>query len=119
MSDVVPNFYSAWTYGAWSAVVLPALLFLPWIRIKRGNQPGRRRLARKHTGPSGYAFSIGMALQHLDGLLLHNVQPMIVQTMDEDEDERGDSNDPQVLFHRQLRRIRRGEHVDRLVLRVR
>lgn len=60
-----------------------------------------------------------MALQHLDELLLHNVQPMIVQTMGQDEDEQGDSGDSQVLFRRQLRRIRRGEHVDRLVLRVR
>lgn len=114
MSDLVPNIF-----GAWSVVILPALLFLPWLGPKRENQPGRRRLARKHAGLSGYAFSIGMALQHLDGLLLHNAQPMIVQTMDEDENEREDSNDPQVLFHRQLRRIRRGEHVDRLVLRVR
>jgi hypothetical protein len=113
MSEVVPNFY-----GGWSAVVLPALLFLPWVRMKRGNQPGRRRLARQHAGFSGYAFSIGLALQHLDGLLLHNVQPMIVQTMDEDEDEQGDSDDPQVLFRRQLKQIRRGEHVDRLVLQV-
>ena len=112
--EVVPNLY-----GAWSVVVLPALLFLPWLGPKRGNQPRRSRLARKHAGLSGYAFSIGLALQHLDGLLLHNVQPMIVQTMDEDEDEQGDSDDPQELFHRQLRRIRRGEHVDRLVLRVR
>ena len=55
-----------------------------------------------------------MALQHLDELLLHNVQPM-----GQDEDEQGDSGDSQVLFRRQLRRIRRGEHVDRLVLRVR
>ena len=114
MSDLVPN-----VFGAWSVVILPALLFFPWFGLKRRNQPGRRRLARKHAGSSGYAFSIGLALQHLDGLLLHNAQPMIVQTMDEDEDEQGETDDPQVLFYRQLRQIRRGEHVDRLVLRVR
>jgi hypothetical protein len=87
--------------------------------MRRGNQPARRRSARRHAGLSGYSFSIGMALQHLDGLLLHSAQPMIVQTMDEDEDEQGDSDDSQALFHRQLRRIRRGEQVDQLVLRVR
>ena len=114
MSNLVPSFSSVW-----SVVVLPALLFLPSVHMRRGSQPGRRRLARKRAGLSGYAFSIGLALQHLDGLLLHNAQPMIVQTMDEDEDEQGDSDDPRVLLHRQLRRIRRGEHVDRLVLRVR
>jgi hypothetical protein len=74
--------------------------------------------ARKHAGPSGYTFAVGIALRHLDGLLHHNVQPMIVQQLDEGEDDQSETDDPQVLFHRQLRRIRRGEHVDRLVLRV-
>ncbi len=69
--------------------------------------------ARKHAGLSGYTFAVGLALRHLDGLLHHNVQPMIVQQLEE-----GETDDPQVLFYRQLKRIRRGEHVERLVLRV-
>jgi hypothetical protein len=72
----------------------------------------------KRAGLSGYTFAVGLALRHLDGLLHHNVQPMIVQSMDEDEDDQAESDDPQALFHRQLKRIRRGEPVDRLVLRV-
>jgi len=112
-------------FAAWSAVVVPMLFFLPWFRVKQGKQQRRKNLARKrparkHAGLSGYTFSIGLALQHLDGLLLHNAQPMIVQQMEEeDEDDQADLNDPQVLFERQLKRIRRGEQVDRLVLRVR
>lgn len=74
--------------------------------------------ARKHAGLSGYTFAVGLALRHLDGLLHHNVQPMIVQQLEEDEDDQGETEDAQVLFHRQLKRIRRGEHVERLVLRV-
>ena len=81
------------------------------------SQPARHAL-RKHAGLSGYTFAVGLALRHLDGLLHHNVQPTIVQQL-EDEDERGETDDPQVLFHRQLKRIRLGEQVDRLVLRVR
>jgi hypothetical protein len=77
------------------------------------------KAARKHAGLSGYTFAVGLALRHLDGLLHHNIQPMIVLQLEEqDEDEQGETDDARVLFHRQLKRIRRGEHVDRLVLRV-
>ena len=75
--------------------------------------------ARKRGGFSGYTFSIGLALQNIEKLIQHNVQPMIVQRVDEDEEDQADSNDPQAHFHRQLKRIRRGEQVDQLVLRVR
>jgi hypothetical protein len=84
----------------------------------KGTSRPARKSARKHAGLWGYTFAVGLALRHLDGLLHHNVQPMMVQSMDEDEDDQAESDDPQALFHRQLKRIRRGEHVDRLVLRV-
>ena len=35
-----------------------------------------------------------------------------------DEDDQGDPENPQKLFHRQLRRIRRGEPVEQLILRI-
>jgi hypothetical protein len=77
------------------------------------------RAARKRAGLSGYTFAVGLALRHMDGLLHHNVQPVIVQQLDEDdEDDQAETDDPQLLFHRQLKRIRRGQPVDRLVLRV-
>jgi hypothetical protein len=114
MSELGPNLL-----GPWSAAVLPMMLLLPWGHVKSRQQRLRKLLGRKRAGFSGYTFSIGLALQHLDGLLHHNVQPMIVQTVDEDADELGDTDDPHALFHRQLRRIRRGEQLDRWVLRVR
>jgi hypothetical protein len=85
---------------------------------KRKPQPAHNA-ARKYAGFSGYSFAVGIALHHLDGLLHHNVQPMIVQQLEEDEDDQSETDDPQVLFHRQLRRIRRGDTVNRLVLRMR
>lgn len=42
----------------------------------------------------------------------------IVQREDEDEDDQGGSDTPQKHLMRQLRRIRRGEAVDRLVWRL-
>lgn len=42
----------------------------------------------------------------------------IQQQEDTDEDDNGDPETPIKHLHRQLRRIRRGEHVDRLVLRL-
>jgi hypothetical protein len=86
--------------------------------VPRRKPKSAQSAPRKHAGLSGYTFAVGLALRHLDGLLHHNVQPMIVQQLEEDEDDQGKADDPQLMFHKQLKRIRRGEHVDRLVLRV-
>jgi hypothetical protein len=45
---------------------------------------------------------------------------LLVQKADEDADEEGDGDpdSPEAHLHRQLRKIRRGEPVDRLVLRL-
>jgi hypothetical protein len=40
------------------------------------------------------------------------------QQIEVDEDDSGDPETPEKLLHRQLRRIRRGEPVERLVLRL-
>jgi hypothetical protein len=124
MSDL--GFLGSHLFAGWSLLgaTAPAcstillLTLLPWRRPARQN---RKSPVRKRTGFSGYTFAIGMALQNLEKLIHHNVQPMVVQVVDEDQDEddQTDSNDPQVLFHRQLKKIRRGEPLDQLVLRVR
>jgi hypothetical protein len=123
-----PLYFAGWNLLAatprLSSILL--MMLLPWRRPRGQNQgQGGRRignlLSRKHGVFSGYTFSIGMALQNIEKLIHHNVQPMIVQMVDEDqeEDDHADSNDPQVQFHRQLKKIRRGDPIDQLVLRVR
>jgi hypothetical protein len=120
-----PVYFSGWHLLAGTAPSLSSILLLmllPWRRPKEQSQEQNRETPiRKRSGFSGYAFSIGMALQNIEKLIHHNVQPMIVQRIDEDQDEddQTDSNDPLVHFHRQLRKIRRGEQVDQLVLRIR
>jgi hypothetical protein len=57
-------------------------------------------------------------LQNIEKLIHHNVQHAIVQIYDQDEDESGDPDDPKAQMNRQLKRIRRGEEIDRLILRM-
>jgi hypothetical protein len=42
----------------------------------------------------------------------------VIEEEDMDEDDQGDPNSPHKHLHRQLRRIRRGQHVDRLQVRL-
>jgi hypothetical protein len=59
-----------------------------------------------------------MALQNLELLVNHNVQHVIEERLDEEADEDGDPENPKAQMARQLKRIRRGEPVDRLILRL-
>jgi hypothetical protein len=88
----------------------------------------RKHLSRtttKHGGKSSLGstasiFTIGLALQNLEMLMRPNIEHVIEQKCEEetDEDESGDPDHPKAQLHRQLRRIRRGEHVDRIILRL-
>lgn len=50
--------------------------------------------------------------------LQHAVEAQQRQVEDVDEDDNGDPDTPLRHLHRQLRRIRRGEPIDKLVLRL-
>jgi hypothetical protein len=84
----------------------------------------RRRAGRRRSRLSGYGVALGLAFMQLVrtfyqpdlGYLLE-----VKRDEDVDEDDSGDPETPEGRlrhFHRQLRRIRRGERVDRLVLRM-
>ncbi len=88
---------------------------LLWRRKRRG--PRRSRL-------SGYGLALGLAFMQLMRTFYQpdlNYLIEVKQDEDVDEDDSGDPETPEGRlrhFHRQLRRIRRGEPVDRLELRI-
>jgi len=84
----------------------------------------RARGGRRRSKLSGYGLALGLAFMQLIrtfyqpdlGYLLE-----VKQDEDADEDDSGDPETPEVRkrhFLRQLRRIRRGEAIDRLELRM-
>jgi hypothetical protein len=83
----------------------------------------RRGVGRRRSRLSGYGLALGLAFMQLVRVFY---QPDVAyllevkQDEDADEDDSGDPESPEGrlrYFHRQLRRIRRGEVIDRLVLR--
>jgi hypothetical protein len=79
-----------------------------------------RRGGKNRLGFTASTFTIGLALQNLETLMRPNVEHVIEQKYDEDaeDDTSGDPDLPKAQLHRQLRRIRRGEKVDRIILRL-
>jgi len=93
-----------------------------WSQVSRkpGTNPGdaARIVKVGPTTPDG----VGAALMFLSMAYRPNhsfvAKAQIVQREDEDEDDQGGPDTPQRHLKRQLRRIRRGETVDRLVWRL-
>jgi hypothetical protein len=85
----------------------------------RTRQEDPSRIVR--VGPTS-PDSMGAALMFLSMAYRPNhafvAKAQIQQHEDEDEDDQGGPDTPQRHLHRQLRRIRRGEQVDRLVWRL-
>jgi hypothetical protein len=103
--------------GALRAVCLAILLFLStlgfWARSKLSSKGKQRRF--RYTGAA-----VGNALQILHVYVDPRVRHVIVQRLEEQaEDDGDDCADPGKQLERQLRRIRRGEQVDRLTIRMR
>jgi hypothetical protein len=114
-----PNIPGDWTLLASAApfLAIPALFLIFYLRRIGWSLKKRLRIKRLGFRPS--YVSLGNALQTLEVLTRPNVDYVLEQKYDEeaDEDDQGDPDDPAAQLNRQLRRIRRGEHVDRLVLR--
>ncbi len=78
--------------------------------------PGRRRRLRAATAAAGAAFQfLAIAYRPSHAFM---VKAQIQQEEDADEDDDGEPETPLKHLHRQLRRIRRGEPVDRLIWRL-
>jgi hypothetical protein len=94
-----------------------ALLFALVVYIRRARwRHGQRRRKRIRFYPT--TMMIGLALQSLQ-VFAH---PEVDHTIEEkyadaaEEEDAGDPNDPQKVLARQLRRIRNGDPVDRLLV---
>lgn len=113
---------------AWIAIAIVAaapLLVIPVSFLVFYFQRAIWRQSNCQRGPnSGFSpstFTLGIALQHLDRFTHPSVEYIIQETYEEDADEDGqhDLDDPKLQMKRQLRRVRLGESVDRLILRLR
>jgi hypothetical protein len=112
-------YYAAGTFVA-SAPFLAIIVIVLHYHLRRAAWKRALRAGRKPVGfcPSPSAF--GSAFQIIQVFYRPNVAHVIEakQEEDVDEDDNGDPEPPARLFHRQLKRIRRGERIDRLILRL-
>ena len=110
-----------WSMLWTAAPLLGAPVFLLMFYFKRASSSSKKPTRRKRLGYSSLTFSIGLALQNLECLANHNAQHVIMARLEEDADDdgQGDPDDPAAQLNRQLRRIRGGEALDRLILRLR
>jgi hypothetical protein len=102
--------------------LIAMMLIAAWSRLGRrpsGKQPDPSQIVR--TGPSS-PEGMGAALMFLSIAYRPNhafvAKAQIVQREDEDDDDHGGPDTAKRHLLRQLRRIRRGEPIDRLVLRL-
>jgi len=116
--------FYAWCALAGFISVLAAAVFFVYFCFSRVLLSRRQRTGRRGSRLSGYGMALGLAFMQLVRVFYQPDLAYLVEVkLDEDADE-DDSGDPETPegrlkhFHRQLRRIRRGDPVDRLELRM-
>jgi len=102
--------------------LIATMLYITWRRFgERRSRDGRQPAQRSHGGAPS-AAALGAAFQFLSMAYRPNhafiAKAQIQQQQDADEDDDGSPETPVKHLHRQLRRIRRGEPVDRLIWRL-
>jgi hypothetical protein len=111
--------YALCTYGL-SLPYVAIVVILFHYALRRVLFRRRKRLGRGRRGYYPSAIALGMAFQFMQVF----TRPSIAYVLEEkqrEEAEEDDEGDPETLhkqLSRQLKRIRRGEAVDRLVLRM-
>ena len=116
--------FYAWCVLAGFVAGLAVVVIFAYFCVSRVLLRRRQRTGRRRSRLSGYAVALGLAFMQLVRVFYQpDVGYLIEAKQDEDQDE-DDSGDPETPesrlkhFHRQLRRIRRGEPIDRLELRM-
>jgi hypothetical protein len=76
----------------------------------------RKRLGKSDPGFFPTYTSAGNALHNLQAIAEPRIDYVIAEKYDDqaDDDDEGEPHDPEKHLHRQLRRIRRGEKIERL-----
>jgi hypothetical protein len=111
---------SAWCIFAGFIPFLAIIVVLLHYSLRRVLWRLGKRLGIRNLGFYPTSFALGMALQFMQVYWKPSVSYVLEEKQDEDADE-DDNGDPESLkkqLDRQLKRIRRGEPVDRLVLRL-
>jgi hypothetical protein len=110
----LPAFFVATPYVA--VVVLLGTFYLKRARWRRG-----RRTRPEYLGFYPSASSLGNAFHSLQTFTRPTVAYVLEEKYDEDMEDDGDGgpDDPTRQLNRQLKRIRRGERVDALIVRLR
>jgi branched-subunit amino acid ABC-type transport system permease component len=111
---------SVFMYFAFSAPIWIIAVILVYYQIRRAVWRRGRRRGKSSLGFYPTSFALGMALQFIQVYWRPSVDYELREKQREDADE-DDDGDPENLnrqLHRQLKKIRRGEPVDRLVLRI-
>jgi hypothetical protein len=111
---------SALAIFALNLPLVAIVVILAHYMLRRAAWRRSRRLGRRRLGYYPSSFALGMALQFIQ--VFH--RPSMAYVLEAKQDEEADADDsggPESLarqLHRQLRRIRHGEFVERLVLRL-
>jgi hypothetical protein len=103
-----------------SAPFLAILAILIHYQVRRAAWRRNQRLGKKNSGFFPSSAALGIALLVLGVFHRPSVQNTVEARLQQEADE-DDSGDPETLtrqLDRQLRRIRRGEQVEDLVLRI-
>jgi hypothetical protein len=99
-------------------LAIAAILFHYYIR--RAAWKRKRRRSERNCGFCPSSAALGAALLFLQIFARPSLQHVLEekQKEDKDEDDEGDSENPEKRVDGQLKRIRRGEKIDDLVLRM-
>ena len=115
-------FYLHWSGGGWHAIFLLAmLLVLLALRLRvRRKLPQNYPCKPKRRGFRFTGAAIGNALQTVHIFVDPGVRYVIAEKLEEPSEEDGndDPADPAIHLERQLRRIRRGQQIERLTIRM-
>jgi hypothetical protein len=114
------NTFFAWCiYGLYAPFLIILLILVHYV-VQRILWRRRKRRGLSGLGFYPSAFALGMAMQFLQTFHRPSVAYVLQAKRDEDaeEDDEGDPESFIKQLSRQLRRIRRGEPVEQLVLRM-
>jgi amino acid transporter len=114
--DLVSTFCSS----AMGAPFLAIVAILIYYYLRRAHWRRNRRRRKKNPGFCPSASALGFAFLFLQVFYRPSVANVVEVKQEEnaDEDDEGDPENLNKQLNRQLKRIRRGEPVDRLILRL-
>jgi hypothetical protein len=115
-----PDTFFAWSLYAASLPFLAIVGILCHYALRRALIRRRRRTGKGSFGFYPSAYALGMAFQFVQVYTRPGVAYVLEEKQKEEleEDSEGDPETIQKQLGRQLRRIRRGDPIDRLVLRI-